>query len=167
MIPDGTSPNAIVLALASVLFVFSLLAMAFFWDRLPEPLRRLPGLVARLIVKRLDDNRVAVMSRDPISDAPSTVSAAMRQTGTQTPDRRMIPAPTREQMLDIFKVLRAANIKRETIAGPWRAAGLPLDTNLWSAAAPDDDTHITPIAGRRTSAQFESDPDYPYVAPPR
>jgi hypothetical protein len=46
---------------------------------------------------------------------------------------------------------------------------IPLSNDVWAEAAPTDPNaaaaHVTPIVGRRTSAVFETDPDYPYQAP--
>lgn len=92
----------------------------------------------------------------------------LRQTAQTTSERDI----SKEKMLDIFKVLRAAGVKREHLAKPWRAAGLPLDTNLWLDAAPApqpppaEPEYMTPIAGRPTKAQFEYDePELNYQAP--
>jgi hypothetical protein len=111
-----------------------------------------------------------VMSRTPEPDRRLSLSSLQTDSQT-TSDRQTIAKPTEQQMLDIFKALRAAGVKREAIAGPWRAAGLPLDTNLWSKAAPsekddDDDTIVTPWAGRRTKASYYDDPRLEYQQPP-
>lgn len=119
------------------------------------------------IVKGSDERAPVVMSRSEYNSPPFE-RLSLETDSAQSSDRRTIPTPTREEMLDIFKVLRAAGIKREALAGPWRAAGLPLDTNLWSQAAPPEKPteqgaiHLTPIVGRPTSAKFETDPDYPF-----
>lgn len=109
-----------------------------------------------------------VMSRageGSLQHAPSAVTADARQ----TPDRRMIPKPTPEEMLDVFRVLRAAGVDREKLRPSWKAAGLPLDNNLWTQAAPlppEEPQTITPIAGRPTDAKFH-DPELSYQPPPR
>lgn len=120
----------------------------------------------RYTVNRSPNSAPYVMSRSPADDG--TYGASPLQTDRrQTTDRPTMLVPTRAEMLDIFKVLRARGVKRDELRGPWRAAGLPLDNNLWTEATPpDDDTHITPIAGRPTRAQFEADPELAYQSPP-
>lgn len=130
--------------------------------------RFLDWRAARQSVKPSPPAHPVVMSRAPDS-APPSIRPSLQTDGAQTSDRPMIPVPTREEMLDIFRILRAAGVNRETLRGPWRAAGLPLDNNLWSqaAAAAEDETRLTPIAGRPTRATFqEADPDLAYKPPP-
>lgn len=146
--------------MAQLIFALGTFVMiGFVWFYVARP--ALEGL--GLIVNNNEDSAPVVMSRSEQSDY--RLSALSLETDElQTADRRTMPVPTREEMLDIFKALRAAGVKRENIAGVWRAAGLPLDTNLWAAAAPPPAQTVTPIAGRPTSAVF--DPDFPYVQPP-
>lgn len=106
----------------------------------------------------------AVMSRGA-PDAARFSSSALETDTRQTTDRPMMPVPTPEQMLDIFRVLRAAGIKREALSEPWRAAGLPLNNNIWSKAEPPppEPVNVTPIAGRPTNAKFhQDDPELEY-----
>jgi hypothetical protein len=112
-------------------------------------------------VKRLLSSDADVMSYSPIN-APADPPSSLQTDDRRTPDRPMIAKPTPEEMLDIFKVLRAAGVKREALAGPWRAAGLPLDTNLWSKAMPEEPPTLTPIAQRPTPAKFHDDPELEY-----
>lgn len=107
-----------------------------------------------------------VMSRSA-GNTPEIAPSSLQTDASQTAARPMMPAPTREQILDIFRVLRVAGIKREVIQGPWRAAGLKFDNNLWAQAAPppEEPTAITPIAGRPTNAQFP-DHELSYQPPP-
>lgn len=115
---------------------------------------------------RIVNRSQIVMSRSE-GDDPETAPSSLQTDSRQTADRPMIPVPTPEKTLDIFRVLRAAGIKRETISAPWRAAGLPFDNNLWTQAAPPEKpVSMTPIAGRPTSAEFH-DPDLIYQPPPR
>lgn len=116
------------------------------------------------------DDDTNVMSRSDDNDM--RLSPSVSQTDeVQTSDRPMMPKPTPDKMLDIFKVLRAAGIDRDELRGPWRAAGLPLDNNLWAKAKPaapeDDDVLITPYAGRRTKASFYPDEPELEYKPPR
>ena len=118
-------------------------------------------------VERVKNNSTEVMSR-AASATPQHTASALETDSRQTADRPMMPVPTLEQMLDIFKVLRAAGIKRETISSVWRAAGLPLNNNVWSKAEPPppEPLTVTPIAGRPTSAEFRDDPELAYHPPP-
>jgi hypothetical protein len=167
MIPDGTSPEAIVLAVAASLLVSSTLVVTLFWYRSPEKFQWIVKLLRPKTVNQLGSGAPEIMSRKPISAAPSMPSS-LQTDSRPIPDRRMMPVPMQPEMLDIFKVLRARGVTRTEIVGLWRAAGLPFDNNLWTAAAPDeDDTHITPIAGRPTRAQFDVDPELQYETPPR
>jgi hypothetical protein len=93
----------------------------------------------------------------------SSPALSLETDAPKAPDRPMMPVPTKEQMLDIFKVLRAAGVSREAIGPAWRAAGLPLNNNLWSDAAPPDDEIVTPYAGRVTKKDYYPDrPDLEY-----
>lgn len=103
-----------------------------------------------------------VMSRaedDTIENPP----LSLRQTDPQT-DR---PPITREIMLDVYKLLREHNVSRERARPILKAAGIPLDNNLWTQAAPPPEPiSVTPIAGRPTNAEFR-DPELTYHPPPR
>lgn len=110
-------------------------------------------------VKHSQESDTEVMSRHPISEAPST-PLSQRQTAPQTDRPSAPPEPPREIMLDMFRLMRAYGIPREKARPILKAAGWKLDNNLWTEAAPPDDAYTTPIAGRTTRAQF--DPDYPY-----
>lgn len=108
-----------------------------------------------------------VMSNRPTPSIPSP-SLSLETDAPKAPDRPMMPVPTRDQMLDIFKVLRAAGVSRDTIGPAWRAAGLPLNNNLWSDAAPDPDDAIilTPIARRPVDGKwYPEDPKLEYKGP--
>ena len=76
-----------------------------------------------------------VMSRTS-DDASPEPRAAVRQTGQTDAPPKVIPVPTPDQMVDIFRQLRAAGVKRDDLRPLWNAAGLPLDNNLWTKAAP-------------------------------
>lgn len=116
-----------------------------------------------------DEPAPIVMSRSEMDAAPSP-RPSLQTDGPQTPDRPMMERPTPAQMLDIFRVLRAAGVKREALAPAWRAAGLPLDTNVWALAAPPPSITpaITPIAGRPYDPRaYADDPALAYEEPPR
>lgn len=96
-------------------------------------------------------------------------SASVSQTDSpQTADRPLAPAITREQMLDAAKTLRAAGLSREKGRAVFSALGLPLDNNLWAAAAPPEPEadYVTPIAGRATKKAYYPDEPELEFAPP-
>lgn len=166
MIPDGTSPDAIVLAVLGVIVVFCLLTVGYFWYRSPETFTRFFEWIGARSVNNNVENRTDVMSRSPIKDAPF-VPSPLQTDSRQTADRQQWPKLARDEMLDICKVLRLRGFSREDARQLFRAFHQPLDNNLWTQAAPpDDDEYITPIAGRRTSAKyFEDDPELVYRPP--
>lgn len=109
-----------------------------------------------------------VMSRESVAP-PQIALSSLETDDRKAPDRPTMPVPTRDQMLDIFRVLRASGVGREALRPAWKAAGLLLDNNLWAEAKPADPepVSVTPIAGRPTPATFaEQDPDLAYVPPP-
>lgn len=63
MIPDGTSPNEIILAIALTLLAFSLFAVWLFWHRLPPGLRH---IMSRLVGVGRSDRGVA----PPVATTP-------------------------------------------------------------------------------------------------
>lgn len=108
-----------------------------------------------------DDN---VMSR--AAAAPALSAALSLQTDSrQTADRPALSEPSRQIMFDVFMLMRKYGIPREEARPVLKAAGWKLDNNLWADAAPPDPERLTPIAGRPTRAEFQTDPDYPYQAP--
>lgn len=107
-------------------------------------------------VKHSQQNTSEIMSRSESDDRP-VVASSLRQTAPQTDDRPMIAEPTRDEMLDIFRLMRAYGIPREDARPVLKAAGLKLDNNLWSQAAPPEPDHHTPIVDRPTNAKFRSE----------
>lgn len=112
--------------------------------------------------------RYSNMSSTSAGETFVSAPSAVQTDDKQIADRPMMPVPTREEIFDIFRVLRAAGVNREMLRGPWNAAGLKLDNNLWTQAAPppEEPISITPIAGRPTNAEFR-DPELTYQPPPR
>lgn len=115
-------------------------------------------------VRRLRDSDLGVMSRNENAVPPST-PLSQRQTAPQTDRQAVPPVLPRNVMLDMYRLMRKYGIPREEARPIIKAAGVPLDNNLWTLAAPDDDTQLTPIAGRPTSAQFQDDLEF--HPPPR
>lgn len=115
-------------------------------------------------VNPFQENGDAVMSRSgdaALQESPSS----QRQTALQTDspsDRQPI---SRDVMLDIYRLLREHNVSRERARPVLKAAGIPLDNNLWTAAL-EEGAIVTPIAGRVTRANF-ADPDLDYQPPPK
>ncbi len=118
------------------------------------------------IVKDFFVSAPDVMSRSEEDDRPAA-PLLLQTDDRQTPRPAQWPKLTPDETLDICKVLRRRGFLRDEARLIFRAFHQPLDNNLWAAAAPDEDTHLTPIAGRPTKAQFEQDPDMAYEAPPR
>jgi hypothetical protein len=97
-----------------------------------------------------------VTSSNP-SPPPDYAPSSLQTDDRRTPDRPMIPLPSRDVMLDTYRTLRKLGMAREEARMMLRALGLPLDNNLWTQAAPPPPEHVTPIAGRPTAAQFPDD----------
>lgn len=122
--------------------------------------RKLDERAAIASVNDYADDAPVVMSRSEVSDLPSPVSVSQTDS-PQSSDRQPTSVPTREQMLDIYKLLREYNVPRERARAAFKVAGLPLDNNAWTAAKPAEveptDEIITPYAGRRTKASYYPD----------
>jgi len=129
------------------------------------------GILISMGIGRLQDRQAVkavkhsqpIMSRPP-HDTTENTPLSLRQTEVQT-DK---PALSREIMLDIYRLLREHQVPREKARPVLKAAGIPLDNNLWSQVAPpsQEPTELTPIAGRPKSGQFH-DPALEYQPPPR
>jgi hypothetical protein len=136
----------------------------------------LAWLEGRNIVARIRSARVnhsaksapVVMSRS--SESEHHISPSSLQTDSrQTTDSAARALPSRDVMLDTYRLLRKHGMAREEARPMLKALGLPLDNNLWTEAAPpskDDDVLITPYAGRATKRSFYPDePELEYQAP--
>lgn len=120
-------------------------------------------------VKSLEGGAPAVMSYEEERPPENTLSS-QRQTAPQTDRHPTAPSLPRDVMLDIYRLLRAHNVPREKARPALKAAGIPLDNNLWTEAAPpeEESEYSTPIAGRTTKATFHpDDPALEYQPPPR
>lgn len=126
----------------------------------------------RYIVSTNAEQPVSVMSRS--DDEDSRLGASVSQTDGQADRQTAAPAPIgRDIMLDICRDLRAHGYSRDGARVLLRKLGQSLDNNVWSDAAPptkaatvEDDTLITPYAGRRTKASYyPDDPALEYQAP--
>lgn len=103
------------------------------------------------------------MSSDTDYDAPSMASSLETRNETDRQTARI----KAEELLTLCKVMRSAGVNREDAAAAFKASGLPFNNNVWAKAQPTSNgaSYVTPIVGRVTNAKFESDPDFPYVAP--
>lgn len=142
----------------------SIVIAGWLWFFIVRPILEDWGVLSKAeSVNSYENSDPVIMSRSQESAAEYPASS-LQTDGRRTPDRPMMPVPTSDEMLDIFKVLRAAGVKRDALSGAWRAAGLKMDNNLWSQAAPppQEPAAVTPIAGRPTSAKFHDDPELEY-----
>ncbi len=73
----------------------------------------------------------------------------------------------RAELLTLYKVLRKYGVPREEVRGALKGVRVPLSNDVWAQAqtAATQAEYVTPIVGRRTNAQFETDPEFPYQAP--
>lgn len=85
----------------------------------------------------------------------------------QTPDQTETTAERRKKMLDTCIALKRRGFSRDEARALLKPWGIPLDNNIWAQVPPEPEPeYTTPIAGRATSAQFETDPELQYQAPP-
>lgn len=78
MIPDGTSPEAIVAALVFTLFVFGLLAVWLFWYRLPDWVRLLPTRIMSRVASERTKNHTVV---SPVVQRSTSADQLIATTG--------------------------------------------------------------------------------------
>jgi hypothetical protein len=149
----------------------SILGLGFLWFYIARPILEDAGIIRdEETVNGSAGNAPVVMSRSDEGDrrlSPSSLETDSRQTA----DSAVRPALSRDVMLDTYRLLRKYGVPREEARPILKAAGVPLDNNLWSQAAPpakeyDDDTIVTPWAGRRTRASYYDDPRLEYQQPP-
>lgn len=127
------------------------------------------GDLARPYVSMVSRGRAAEIMSRTVASEPSSPSVSQ----TDTPSIVVAPAvpePTRDEMLDAFRVMRAHKMSRETARLLCARLHRKLDNNLWAQAAPpaepEDDDIITPYAGRRTKARYYPDnPELEYAEP--
>lgn len=145
----------------SILVTIVILGFLWFW--IVRPILEDYNLIApRESVNDYQEAAPVVMSR-PEYAAPPSAPSSLQTDSRQTADRPAPTLPSRDVMLNSHKLLRKYGIPREEARAMYKSFGLPLDNNLWSEAATGSETpHVTPVAGRPTSARFETDADYPY-----
>lgn len=119
-------------------------------------------------VKDYETPPATVMSRSEPAippSAPSSLRTDDGRTETTTPQ----PKFTEDQLLTLYAFLRSSGVTRDRATPALKAAGIPMNNNLWAKAAPmpplEDGEYRTPIAGRPTSAVFETG-DLAYEPPP-
>jgi hypothetical protein len=144
-----------------------ILFVGFLWFYIARPILEDFGIIRDADVNDSQDAAPVVMSRS--EDGDTRLRPSVSQTDNrQTTDSAPRALPSRDVMLDTYKLLRKYGIPREEARPILKAAGLPLDNNLWSQAAPaqNDAIYITPIAGRPTSASYyPNDPDLEFQPP--
>lgn len=148
--------------MAAILFAACvvILAVGWLWFHIVRPILEDFGII--IDADSVNDNEEApapLMSRS-VDILPPSAPLSLQTDSRQTADKGASALPSRDVMLDTYKLLRKYGIPREEARPVLKAAGLSLDNNLWTDAAPHEPPHITPIVGRPTAAQF--DPDYPY-----
>jgi hypothetical protein len=121
-----------------------------------------------LTVNRFRSDKHIVMS-SAASENTQNAPLSLRQTAVQTDRPPMSPSLSRDVMLDMYRLLRMHGVPREKARPILKAAGLPLDNNLWSEAIPPDEEApaMTPIAGRPTRARYQDDPELVFEPPPQ
>lgn len=151
--------------MAAILFsgLVAFLIIGWLWFYIGRPILEDIGWIT---VNDIEDAAPDTMSSAGAGASPS-LPPSLQTDSRQTADRPALAMPSRDVMLNTCKTLRKYGMPREEARVMLKSMGLPLDNNLWADAAPVDDEpiHVTPIVGRRTSAVFETDPDYPYQAP--
>lgn len=109
-------------------------------------------------------------------DYPSLLRPSSLETDRRTDGQTAQTSARRaEQLLTLYRTMRAAGIGREDARKALKEAGLPLNNDVWRKAAPppkvaqpsnDDDMMVTPYAGRRTRASYYPDePDLEFQSP--
>jgi hypothetical protein len=161
--PPAQLADAVALVILSIALITGLASMLFGWV-----VRQWDHFVNR---SQISDTDIMSRSQD---EAPQKTLSSHRQTAPQTDRQPAQPAPSplsRDIMLDIYRLLREHNVPREKARPVLKAAGIPLDNNLWTqAASSTDDAEdvLTPIAGRPTKASYYPDDlDLEYQSPPR
>jgi len=143
--------------------VVTVIILGFLWFYIARPILEDYGVIAPRDVNDYEDAAPVVMSRSADEPAPS-IASSLETRPVQTPDQAIDPAARRAKLLDTYRPLRKLGMCRDdarALLNPW---GIPLDNNLWTEAAPQT-PYVTPVAGRPTSARFETDPELRYEAP--
>lgn len=107
----------------------------------------------------------SIMSNAAPSEPPSAPSVSQTdgsQTDRQRSDGDTAAGDIKPEYLTLYKLLRANRISREAARPALKAAKIPLDNNLWRAAAPtpppdDEERLVTPFAGRVTRRSYYPD----------
>jgi len=127
------------------------------------------GWLERRAVSNVMPSPAPEITSSPPASAPSSPSVS--QTDAAPVVVQAAPRePTRAEILDACKVLRAKGLSREEARIVFGYLHRRLDNNLWADAAPGaqpaDDEIITPYAGRRTKASYyPENPELEYVEP--
>ena len=136
------------------------------WFHIARPILVDFGVIG---VKDYETPPAAVMSR-PETAAPPFIPSSLRTDDGRTETTTPQPKFTEEQLLTLYALLRSSGVTRDRATPALKAAGIPVNNNLWTRAAPpaptEDGEYRTPIAGRPTSAVFETG-ELTYEPPPK
>lgn len=164
-------PNPILLFLLLFALILGVIGLMAFISRAKAWLRGEPFFThARLRgVRNSEPNPAAIMSR-PESAAPPFAPSSLRTDDGRTETTAPQPRFTEDQLLTLYALLRSSGVTRDRATAALKAAGIPVNNNLWTRAAPplptEDGEYRTPIAGRPTAAVFETG-DLAYEPPPK
>ncbi len=138
--------------MAAILFSIGVVVLAagVVWFHIVRPILESYGVIT---VNPSQDTAPIVMSRSTLDARPSAPSSVQTRPD-ETPDQTNDAAARRVKLLDTYKPLRKLGMSREDARVFLTRWNIPLDNNLWAAAAPPADPHITPVAGRPTDADF-------------
>lgn len=115
-------------------------------------------------VNDYQDTRPRVMSRSENTVLVERLSSKDGQSDGRTDSL----VYERAELQMFYTLLRKHGVSREEARPVLKAMRIPLSNDVWASAAPaaDDTPHVTPYAGRPTSARFDvTDLDYPYQKP--
>lgn len=111
-----------------------------------------------------------IMSR-PESAVPPFAPSSLRTDDGRTETTASQPKFTEDQLLTLYVLLRSSGVTRDRATPALKAAGIPVNNNLWTRAAPphpaEDGEYRTPIAGRPADAAlFRESGELAHEPPP-
>jgi hypothetical protein len=121
-------------------------------------------------VKDNEPTPAVIMSR-PEYATPLSTPSSLRTDDGRTETTAPQPRFTEDQLLTLYALLRSSGVTRDRATPALKAAGIPVNNNLWTRAAPpapaDDGEYRTPIAGRPADAAlFRESGELAYEPPP-
>jgi hypothetical protein len=123
-------------------------------------------LMRRESVNHYQTAAPSIMSRAE-DTLPPSIAPSLQTRPIEITDQTEDKAARQKKLLDTYTPLKWHGFSRDEarmLLGLWN---IPLDNNLW-AKVPEkpESSYTTPIAGRVTAAQFETEPDLLYQPPP-